>query len=772
MSEKPTNSQKKSMIDRSPIAQGIKFVVQKLSGNKKVSHTPKSPQTSPAVKPNISTQNINTQTKQSQSRSFPLDQVQNYKTTTEILQPNKFNIDEMTEWVKHTILSKSPTTTITPEYERSIKKGLIMLLADMKKSEFPQELSSELTLHQTLSREQIVEYIADLTISRTEMNTPRSPGSVGNSASVANSLSTSISSSAKPASTAHTTPTVASASISKSVIPKTSTSALDTKQATPVTQQTTPKTSSLSSSSVSVPKKESKTIPSVIPHFTISPEFLKPSVSSATKSEPQAPSQTAQTKQTPTQQAPVQNNPETQSSKEFIPTPEQWNDLHDVLSKNYPIQIFEPGHLAPTTSGMYGSNEDYTTGSKFRQYNNTSEGIKVAEKLKTAETVVLGDLHASSLKLLETLVMSEMVYLPADKAKRFMDNIEQIGEEFFGVEGSENQGLIKNIQFVPGTFETSNPQVDIQKTEALHPGKLARMRKMYKEIIEIIPHISWKGSSNRKLLLIGDVIFDRNVCDSITIRLLAQIESEAQKHGNQKPFVITASNHDWKYFVDFYKDSRSHAFSRVFESENNMKILYREYYKNLDFCHYDEKTQSLFAHTSLNMEGKIYSWEILKVILGYEAHETIDPKDFEKRSNEYIRSILSKESEYREGKEITNDDSYSFGNSLDKILQIDPNQKQEFIKKYNGYIQSGKSNEQAIQLASLETDIFVIIQFAQTRGLAQQKNDMKVANQVHGHDFKHYSKILSQDSDFTAITLDNDVRKDSVSDDNHSLYIY
>ncbi|NJS41329.1 hypothetical protein HC766_03030 [Candidatus Gracilibacteria bacterium] len=82
----------------------------------------------------------------------------------------------------------------------------------------------------------------------------------------------------------------------------------------------------------------------------------------------------------------------------------------EVMCKNYKFEIYEPNN-PDSIVGVYGEGV---------------EGQSIAEKLRKAEKVCIGDLHGNFVKLIETLVAADAVYLEDNKAKELYYAVHRI----------------------------------------------------------------------------------------------------------------------------------------------------------------------------------------------------------------------------------------------------------------------------------------------------------------------------------------------------------
>jgi hypothetical protein len=122
------------------------------------------------------------------------------------------------------------------------------------------------------------------------------------------------------------------------------------------------------------------------------------------------------------------------------------------------------------------------------------------ERLGEVSPIALGDLHASVRKLVETLVVTNLVEMPLETARDFV-------------------ALTKKLE---------------------HDKTLEEMRVSQDKLEKLIPQMKWKDPK-RQLILIGDTISDRGPLDSITMDIIRHLRTDAK---NPEAIILIASNHD------------------------------------------------------------------------------------------------------------------------------------------------------------------------------------------------------------------------------------
>ena len=122
------------------------------------------------------------------------------------------------------------------------------------------------------------------------------------------------------------------------------------------------------------------------------------------------------------------------------------------------------------------------------------------KRLAQATPIALGDLHASVRKLVETLVMTNLVEMPFETAQTFVTLTDKLDQK--------------------------------QSIEGAHVIKAA--------LEKLIPHMKWIGGK-RQLILMGDTLSDRGPLDSLTMDIIQYLRKQAK---NPEAIIVLASNHD------------------------------------------------------------------------------------------------------------------------------------------------------------------------------------------------------------------------------------
>lgn len=256
--------------------------------------------------------------------------------------------------------------------------------------------------------------------------------------------------------------------------------------------------------------------------------------------------------------------------------------------------------------------------------------IEAAGYLKHAPVVALGDLHGSYAKLVETLLLSDMITMPPEIATR-----------------------LKNIMNDPRNFSD-----DMNELNAL-----------YDELKAVIPHIEWKG--NRTLLLIGDVLSDRGPCDLFTLKIIEHLTQD----GHDDRFIRIASNHDHNVLpnlihnmntlnpADSINRARSLAEHHGSDAEADLKQMLRHYLSQSKLMHYNPETQTLYTHapiTNRNLEELI-------VLMRTKGHSVPDLSTINTPAD--IRRLAEQANQFYHGYVIDCIDNQRLDTQVEKTLR-------------------------------------------------------------------------------------------------------
>lgn len=228
--------------------------------------------------------------------------------------------------------------------------------------------------------------------------------------------------------------------------------------------------------------------------------------------------------------------------------------------------------LIQAMGGIPYSNELYILNSKGVAKTKEISATEALGHLVNGKEIAVGDLHASSLKLLETLVSGGMISMPADK-------------------------LEKMTAILNGLECKTYPESELHKLEEAHA-----------ELKKLIPEIQWTGG-DRKLILIGDVLADRGPYDPITLDMIEHLEKK------NAHIVRLASNHDHEvlgYFspnvealispknTNSIRNAVAVAKKNGPAAEEKLKKQYLHYMKQTQPMYYDAENKVMYMHAPLN----------------------------------------------------------------------------------------------------------------------------------------------------------------------------
>jgi|GEM_PF-3963124 len=250
-----------------------------------------------------------------------------------------------------------------------------------------------------------------------------------------------------------------------------------------------------------------------------------------------------------------------------------------------------------------------------QEYNKTPE---LQEKLFKAERVVIGDLHASARKLVEGCIASGLIEFPSTAKQAefladyayFIDNKRQRAEAQKNNNTEEHRQLKETAESVMQKFN------------------------------ETLEGIKWTGEK-RKLVLIGDTIFDRGYSDSVMVRLINHLR------GQGADITVLSSNHDF----DFYdgknlleqdkslriQDKQTQANSGHDDIYPLSEDEYKEYLKQTKLFDYDPKEKIFYAHA--------YQTQDFLDLVGTRINTPATPENIEefvKKANEWYAEKIQK----------------------------------------------------------------------------------------------------------------------------------
>jgi hypothetical protein len=205
---------------------------------------------------------------------------------------------------------------------------------------------------------------------------------------------------------------------------------------------------------------------------------------------------------------------------------------------------------------------------------------EAALQLREAKTVTLGDLHGSYRKLVETLVAADLLTMPAEVARQFAHLASQ------------------PANFSPLTMELSHQASQLK---------------------QMVPFMKWKGGSDRKLILAGDVIGDRGPLDQVTLEIIHQLTRKQPDR-----IVRIGSNHDHNVlrYMTLGLDGMGGSFTtsmqnayKIAMGPSQVKALREQYFDYLahsKLMHYDPASKTLYTHAPVTKQHIKQLIELMK----------------------------------------------------------------------------------------------------------------------------------------------------------------
>jgi hypothetical protein len=229
-----------------------------------------------------------------------------------------------------------------------------------------------------------------------------------------------------------------------------------------------------------------------------------------------------------------------------------------------------------------------------------TSGLKydqVEDRIASAKSICIGDLHGSYEKLVETLIATNLASMPKESAKRYVELSKKLETLIVTNPGLEE---IKPQDPPKTSFERLMEKM-FKAPPKQSLTEIEKAANLQAEIIDLLKTMKWSGPEGQKLILIGDIIGDRGVTDTITLELLSHLSAKSPDR-----IIRIASNHDHcaaAYLLK--KDSRiNHHESqlRAFQlskDHDSLVSLYREHLAELKLMHYDSDTQTLYSHAPI-----------------------------------------------------------------------------------------------------------------------------------------------------------------------------
>ncbi|MCA9800091.1 MAG: metallophosphoesterase [Cyanobacteria bacterium HKST-UBA04] len=224
------------------------------------------------------------------------------------------------------------------------------------------------------------------------------------------------------------------------------------------------------------------------------------------------------------------------------------------------------------------------------------EPAALAQTVKEAPTVVLGDLHGSVQKLVETLLAADFIEAPPEAFKQFRKAHEALVNVIFNQEGNRR---------------LSAQQRELSRY-CFEGNRKTQLFEAYQKVLAAMSAFEWKGK-DRQLVLAGDVVNDRGALDLLTIALIRQL-TESDRFADR--IVTVVGNHDHDLFVNQMSlgsfsqiPTLSHRASFLrsrsldpFVNQESQQAAFRWYLSRSRLLWYEPKTQTLVTHAPASPE--------------------------------------------------------------------------------------------------------------------------------------------------------------------------
>jgi hypothetical protein len=271
---------------------------------------------------------------------------------------------------------------------------------------------------------------------------------------------------------------------------------------------------------------------------------------------------------------------------------------------------------------------------------------EVKESLTAYKTIVIGDMHGSTRKLLELLILAEYITLSKDKLERFTALYIQTCKLL-----SAHKIIQLDRQHRPYFDSTSAPE-------------MIRLQSWFQEMLEILNSISWIGGT-RNIILLGDLICERSPYDLLILEFLEKLESILPEKNQLR---ILLSNHDWAaisshikiknltkqsniLFDTPYTHAKNHSwqnsflFQELYGGYEAIEHKYINHLKRLELCMYNPMEHLFFTHTLLsnNPGSGLCGWSNLwtKLLQNISAEKETDLPIICNKANRFVLDTIS-----------------------------------------------------------------------------------------------------------------------------------
>jgi hypothetical protein len=210
------------------------------------------------------------------------------------------------------------------------------------------------------------------------------------------------------------------------------------------------------------------------------------------------------------------------------------------------------------------------------------------KKMYAAKSIAIGDLHASTEKLFETLVVGGFVHMPEKKLKQL--------QHALAMQEKTADIIDQKVNYGSSPVRLSPDPLILEKNA---------LKRYHKQVVELLPYMKWAGG-DKKLILIGDVLSDRGPYDPTTLAIINHLDHQAPGK-----IIKIASNHDHNalnYVVSnqldypFQSQSLRNALRvarQQYGGEDKLKASYINYLSQSQLLHWDNDSKTLYMHAPI-----------------------------------------------------------------------------------------------------------------------------------------------------------------------------
>jgi len=246
-------------------------------------------------------------------------------------------------------------------------------------------------------------------------------------------------------------------------------------------------------------------------------------------------------------------------------------------------------------------------GSIFNKTFDTDDEHSPEKMFEKADIIAIGDMHANALKFLEQAMQAGLITMPKEKAIEFFDTYKKMIALAQNPKLPPMEQIVENGEFIGMGHPSDEAWQTYKEQYPFFPfateqekNDFATLHHTAEQLIDSIS-LTPRGQE-KKLVLIGDLISDRGVSDTLVLHLLKKIREKNQP-------VVMASNHDMEPFFRAFKygyspEAKQRASfyrARVVDMDRLNKEL-REHYKGMTLFYYDKEKKLFFSHAPITKE--------------------------------------------------------------------------------------------------------------------------------------------------------------------------